>query len=150
VGDPDDVGHGPARPTDRGVAHVEHAAAERQEAPHRLADRGRSRELLLEGLARLRDGPPGGGQALGELRCRRLDGGGGGVVIAEVSMALIEEEEGGPAVQLVLVDATARHRAEAGMRRMAHHDALTGLPNRLLLLDRLGEALASARGGCAA
>lgn len=38
-----------------------------------------------------------------------------------------------------------RKEAEARIRYMALHDALTGLPNRTLLTDRLGQAVAHAR-----
>lgn len=38
-----------------------------------------------------------------------------------------------------------RKEAEARIRYMALHDALTGLPNRTLLTDRLGQAVAQAR-----
>ncbi|SFD96733.1 diguanylate cyclase domain-containing protein [Massilia yuzhufengensis] len=38
----------------------------------------------------------------------------------------------------------ARKREEARMRRMAHEDALTGLPNRVLLGDRLRQAIRAA------
>lgn len=38
--------------------------------------------------------------------------------------------------------AAERHAAQEVMRRAAAHDPLTGLPNRRLLLDRLGRALA--------
>ncbi len=46
------------------------------------------------------------------------------------------------AVANVLRDAIARHRAEDAARHDALHDELTGLPNRRLLTDRLGHALA--------
>jgi diguanylate cyclase (GGDEF)-like protein len=46
------------------------------------------------------------------------------------------------------VDVTERRRNEARIEHMAHHDALTELPNRLLFHQRLGEALARiVRGG---
>ena len=41
-------------------------------------------------------------------------------------------------------DITARKEAEERIYFQAHHDALTGLPNRLLLLDRLEHAIAQA------
>ncbi|MEK7207887.1 MAG: EAL domain-containing protein, partial [Pseudomonadota bacterium] len=38
-----------------------------------------------------------------------------------------------------------RQRAEDRLQHLAHHDHLTGLPNRVLITDRLGQALARAR-----
>jgi diguanylate cyclase (GGDEF)-like protein/PAS domain S-box-containing protein len=46
---------------------------------------------------------------------------------------------------MVAHDITAHKRADAYIRRVAHYDALTGLPNRALLLDRLGMAIQNAR-----
>nr|WP_295772803.1 EAL domain-containing protein [Rhodoferax sp.] len=44
---------------------------------------------------------------------------------------------------------TARKQAEADIERLAFYDALTGLPNRRLLIDRLTQAVvSSARRGC--
>ena len=42
-------------------------------------------------------------------------------------------------------DVTGRKQAEEKIQFLAYYDALTGLPNRTLLQDRLGKALASAR-----
>jgi diguanylate cyclase (GGDEF)-like protein/PAS domain S-box-containing protein len=44
-----------------------------------------------------------------------------------------------------LTDITDRKAAEARIERLAYHDALTGLPNRTLLLDRLDRALVDAK-----
>ena len=44
-------------------------------------------------------------------------------------------------------DITDRREAEAQIAHMAHHDALTGLPNRVLLRERLDAALAHAQRG---
>ena len=40
------------------------------------------------------------------------------------------------------IDITARRTMEEQIRRMAHFDSLTSLPNRILLMDRLEQALA--------
>ncbi|WP_334156828.1 bifunctional diguanylate cyclase/phosphodiesterase [Oryzomicrobium sp.] len=42
-------------------------------------------------------------------------------------------------------DITERKAAEAQVRHMAEYDALTNLPNRVLLLDRLGQSIAAAQ-----
>jgi diguanylate cyclase (GGDEF)-like protein len=44
-------------------------------------------------------------------------------------------------------DITERRRSEARIAHMAHHDALTGLPNRVRFHDRLAEAVARGRRG---
>lgn len=45
----------------------------------------------------------------------------------------------------ISTDITPLKEHEAKMERIAHYDALTGLPNRLLLSDRLHQAMAAAR-----
>ncbi len=48
--------------------------------------------------------------------------------------------------QLVaIMDVTTKRQAEARIAHMAHHDALTGLPNRVLFHDRLDETLMRVR-----
>ena len=45
----------------------------------------------------------------------------------------------------IFSDITERKEGEERMRYLAHYDALTGLPNRTLLLDRLQQAMAQMR-----
>ena len=53
--------------------------------------------------------------------------------------------DGKPAVVGFLRDITERKEAEQRIRYMAGHDALTGMPNRALLKDRLTQAIADAK-----
>ncbi|HEY8334483.1 MAG TPA: EAL domain-containing protein [Tardiphaga sp.] len=63
--------------------------------------------------------------------------------LAIYSRHLVYDDE--PAVMLALLDITERKRAEMRLAFMAHHDGLTGLPNRNLLRQRLDEILAHTR-----
>ena len=47
--------------------------------------------------------------------------------------------------RLAATDITERKQAEARIEHLAYHDALTQLPNRVLLTDRLQQAMAQAR-----
>ncbi|HZC23141.1 MAG TPA: diguanylate cyclase, partial [Candidatus Binatia bacterium] len=53
--------------------------------------------------------------------------------------------DGTEAMLVVAYDITDRKAAEKRIRHLAYHDALTGLPNRVLLNDRLLKAFAAAR-----
>ena len=48
---------------------------------------------------------------------------------------------------LTVTDITEQRRADEKLAHMAHHDALTGLPNRTLFADRLRQAIQSTRRG---
>ncbi|MDA8189379.1 MAG: PAS domain S-box protein [Dehalococcoidales bacterium] len=61
-----------------------------------------------------------------------------------VEVARIELLDG-PAVVAFFTDITERKQAEETIKRLAYHDALTGLPNRTVFSDRLSVALAHAR-----
>ena len=53
--------------------------------------------------------------------------------------------EGNPATLNFLTDVTDRKLEDEEVRRLAYYDSLTGLPNRLLFVDHLDRALASAK-----
>ncbi len=65
-------------------------------------------------------------------------------MVLEINSALMEYK-GHPAILAIGRDITERKRMEETIRRLAFHDYLTGLPNRLLLSDRLRHALEHSR-----
>ena len=58
-----------------------------------------------------------------------------------MNASMITEGKSHPIVAATVVDITERKRAEEEVRYKAHHDVLTGLPNRALFKDRLTIAL---------
>lgn len=75
-----------------------------------------------------------------EQKVVRLDGSAVDVEVAAMPFSY----EGRRAVQAVIRDVTLRKLAEEQIRSLAYHDALTGVPNRILFADRLTMALAHA------
>jgi diguanylate cyclase (GGDEF)-like protein/PAS domain S-box-containing protein len=57
----------------------------------------------------------------------------------------VYQVDGARIMQCNIRDITSRKLAEARIRHMALHDALTGLPNRILLYDLLSQAIALAK-----
>ena len=72
---------------------------------------------------------------------RRRDG---SLFPAEASISKLTED-GEVTYTVILRDVTDRKRAEERLQFLAHHHALTGLPNRLLFHERLEEAMREAR-----
>ena len=75
-----------------------------------------------------------------ELMGMRKDG---GTFPMEASVREMQQGDG-VAYASVVRDITARKRAEEHIRHLAHHDPLTGLPNRFLFADRLEAAITRA------
>jgi diguanylate cyclase (GGDEF)-like protein/PAS domain S-box-containing protein len=120
------VGRGPHELADQPLAALFHPD-----------DRDLDRELFAELLA---------GQRATYAIERRLDrdrDNGGTWVNQTVSLA--RAADGAPQYFIhVFEDVTARRRAEGKADFLAHHDALTGLPNQVLVKARLEQALAHA------
>ncbi len=66
--------------------------------------------------------------------------GDGSTYPVEVRLSFSREEEP-PVFMAIALDITEREAAEKRMRQLAHYDALTNLPNRTLLFDRLKQAM---------
>jgi diguanylate cyclase (GGDEF)-like protein/PAS domain S-box-containing protein len=69
----------------------------------------------------------------------------GHLIWVEVSGVPFRTPDGREGFRGTGLDITERKRAEQRIEELATRDALTGLPNRLLLNDRLGHALVNAR-----
>jgi len=65
-----------------------------------------------------------------------------------INAATVRDAAGKPTGAVgAAMDITERKRAEERVKHLAHHDQLTGLPNRVLLHDRLQQALGFAHPG---
>lgn len=76
----------------------------------------------------------------GEIWNRKKNG---DIYAEELSITRVEDSEGRTTHYVgIFKDITLRKELEATIRHQARHDALTGLPNRILLQERLQEAMA--------
>ncbi|MBM4180135.1 MAG: EAL domain-containing protein [Betaproteobacteria bacterium] len=84
------------------------------------------------------------GEWSGEIWDRRKDG---SHYPKWLDISVVRDGPGGPVSHYVAFfkDISANKVVEERIRLLAYHDPLTGLPNRLLLMDRLTHALASAK-----
>ena len=85
----------------------------------------------------------GSGQWHGEIWNRRKDG---GVFPEWLSVSAVRNNDGRICNYIgIFTDISERKENEARIQHLAHHDALTGLPNRVLLDDRISQAIAKSR-----
>lgn len=111
--------------------------------PNMLRSGHHSREFFSELWRSLRSK----GHWYGEVWNRRRDG---ELFAAQMTIGAVSDEAGKVTHYVALFsDVTAQKEQQRQLERIAHFDALTGLPNRTLFSDRLAQAMAQAsrRGG---
>jgi diguanylate cyclase (GGDEF)-like protein/PAS domain S-box-containing protein len=83
------------------------------------------------------------GHWAGEIWNRRKNG---ELYIEWLSLSMVNDAHGAASHYVgMFSDITVRKQAEDQVRRLAHYDVLTGLPNRSLLLDRLDQLIEISR-----
>ncbi len=95
-------------------------------------------DLRIEHDERVEDGAGLSEKEVGTSKHTTCDG----RVIEVVVFSRLLDYEGVPAVLMAVIDITERKEAEARIAYMAHHDALTELPNRVLFRQHMADALA--------
>lgn len=78
-----------------------------------------------------------------EMRKVRKDG--SSLWVRERSKLLLDEDGTPIELNMICRDITERKQMEEQLRQNAFYDALTGLPNRVLFMDRLGQAVERAK-----
>jgi diguanylate cyclase (GGDEF)-like protein/PAS domain S-box-containing protein len=99
------------------------------------------RDDLARTFMRLREHARSGPRVVDE-RITRLDG---RIVHIQARCSDLRAEPNVAGLVFTLRDVTGQHQLEEELKHRAFHDALTGLPNRLLFQDRIAQQVATAR-----
>jgi len=80
-----------------------------------------------------------------EIELRKVRKDGSFVWVRQRGQLLLDKNETPVELRMIFRDITERKQAEEQLRQNAFYDALTGLPNRVLFMDRLGLAVEQAK-----
>jgi diguanylate cyclase (GGDEF)-like protein/PAS domain S-box-containing protein len=92
-----------------------------------------------EKAGRMLDRLLGGQDVTAELEMHTPDG---RVVFIEASSRLVRDGDTPTGIEGIARDVTERHALQEELARQAFYDALTGLPNRALFIDRMSQGIA--------